>query len=649
MKRVLYSTFLLLFLSITVWGQTEKIFSLSPDKPKLGDKVQVTYNPNAKDAVLKDANEILLCVNSLQSNGMPAIEEIQMAKSDNVWKAAFEVKDSLSKVILFRLDTETLSDDNNGNSWFTLVYNNKGEAVEKAHNTLSMLFSRGGTNGFKFTTDKDKAKQELDTEKQLHPNAANAAAQNKLQQYFTTYQGNKDKKEVVEQVVGDIVKYINDNKDKENEIASALSLLSYMKQTDKADEITKEQLKINPNGKVAVMNRQNKIFSEKDKAKQIEYAEKNIREIANLPEDEKRTYQSIIFNNLMELKKYDEAYNVLIKMPKQSGSSYNSLAWELIEKGEQLEKATGWAKTGVDLCRKSDISEKSKYLTTKDWKKNNQTSLAFVLDTYAFGLYQLGKFDEAEKNYEEALNIAFSELGEDAHSRYAECLNKNGKFDKALSFSEKCIKTGKTNDKLLAEYKTAFLKSNKGSEKEISDILAGFKAEGMKKAQEKIAKELVNKPAPVFSLKSLDGNTVNLADLKGKVVVVDFWATWCGPCKASFPALQKVYEKYKSNPDIVILAVNTWESETGKEREKIVGQFIKENKYTFKVIYDLEDRAKNFASQFGVEGIPTKFILDKEGKIQFKTVGFGGEKIMMDEMDAQFEMLLKDGHKALLK
>ncbi|MBA4319052.1 MAG: hypothetical protein C0412_11695 [Flavobacterium sp.] len=648
MKRAVCLFILFLFLSITVWGQTEKIFSLSVEKPKLGDKVQVTYNPTAKDAVLKDANEILLCLNSLQSNGMPVIEEIPMVKSENLWKASFEVKDSLSKVILFRFDTEKASDDNNGNTWFTMVYNNTGEAVERAHQTASMLYSRGGTMGFKVIVDKDKAKQEADLEKQFYLSKA-ADSGNDLTKLYQTYLANKDKKENMDLVVKDIMVFVERNKSNEDLISNAINLLNYLKQTTKADEIKNEMIKINPNGKIAAAERINKLLAEKDKAKQIEYAEKCLREVSNFYENEKETYNSIIFSNLMELKKFDEAYNVLIKMPKQYGSSYNSLAWKLIEKGEQLEKATGWAKIGVELCRKPDIAEKSKYLTTKDWKKNNLSSLAFVLDTYAFGLFQLGKFEEAEKNYEEALDLAINELSEDAHSRFVECLNKNSKFDKALSFAEKCIKIGKTNDKLLSEYKTAYLKSKKGNEKDIDNILAGFKEEGMKKAQEKIAKELVNKPAPLFNLKSLDGKTVNLADLKGKVVVVDFWATWCGPCKASFPALQKVYEKYKSNPDVVILAVNTWESETGKEKEKAVTQFIKENNYTFKVIYDLEDRAKNFASQFGVEGIPTKFILDKEGKIQFKTVGFGGEKTMIDEMDAQFEMLLKDGHKALLK
>lgn len=167
--------------------------------------------------------------------------------------------------------------------------------------------------------------------------------------------------------------------------------------------------------------------------------------------------------------------------------------------------------------------------------------------------------------------------------------------------------------------------------------------------KEKLGKQLINKPSPSFSLKGVDGKIVNLSDLKGKIVIVDFWATWCAPCKASFPTLQKIYQKYSSNKNVLILAVNTWEKITGEEKEKNVYKFIKENNYSFTVLFDLEERNKSIAAQFGVEGIPTKFIIDKEGNIQFKEVGFNGEKEMMDEMIAQIDMLLNDEHKPFIK
>ena len=147
-----------------------------------------------------------------------------------------------------------------------------------------------------------------------------------------------------------------------------------------------------------------------------------------------------------------------------------------------------------------------------------------------------------------------------------------------------------------------------------------------------------------FSLKNLEGNEVSLASLKGKVVVLDFWATWCGPCIASFPGMQKAVNKYKNNDKVAFLFVDTWESqETIDQRKKEVSDFIAKNKYNFNVLYDekVKDDPSNYVvvNDYKVSGIPTKFIIDKNGKIRFKSVGFGGgEDGLVDEISAMIEL-----------
>jgi thiol-disulfide isomerase/thioredoxin len=167
--------------------------------------------------------------------------------------------------------------------------------------------------------------------------------------------------------------------------------------------------------------------------------------------------------------------------------------------------------------------------------------------------------------------------------------------------------------------KEAFVKKE-GNAEGFDKLVATAKERGAAKAKEKLMAERVNKPAPDFSAKNITGETVQLAQLKGKVVVLDFWATWCGPCKAAFPFVQKVYQKYKDNPDVVILAVNTWENEKGAEREKLVKKFLEDNQYAFPVVYD----ETQVVEKYKVEGIPTQFFVDRKGVIQFKTVGFEG-------------------------
>jgi thiol-disulfide isomerase/thioredoxin len=267
------------------------------------------------------------------------------------------------------------------------------------------------------------------------------------------------------------------------------------------------------------------------------------------------------------------------------------------------------------------------------WKKPNEMALGMILDTYGFGLIQLGKTKDAEDVMQEAYALTKG-ADEDVNARALETLLRNGKYEKAIALAEECVQKGKANDKLIEAYKTAYVKV-KGSEAGFADAMSQAKAAAKVDLKKEVLKNLVNKPAVDFSLKSIDGKTVKLSDLRGKVVVVDFWATWCGPCKSSFPYLQKVYDKYKSNPNVVILALNTWENVSGKEREDLVKKFMADNKYTFPVLYD-----QGFVEKYGVEGIPTKFVIDKKGMIQFKSIGFNGGDKMVEELTMQLEMLL---------
>ncbi|MDD2425907.1 MAG: TlpA disulfide reductase family protein [Bacteroidales bacterium] len=106
--------------------------------------------------------------------------------------------------------------------------------------------------------------------------------------------------------------------------------------------------------------------------------------------------------------------------------------------------------------------------------------------------------------------------------------------------------------------------------------------------------------------------------------MLDFWATWCGPCKASFPAMQKAVNKYKNDPDVKFLFLHTWEKGEGDPAQN-AKKYIVDNNYTFTVLMDLRDpqtKASAVASAYKVDGIPAKFIIDTRGNIRFSTSGF---------------------------
>lgn len=150
------------------------------------------------------------------------------------------------------------------------------------------------------------------------------------------------------------------------------------------------------------------------------------------------------------------------------------------------------------------------------------------------------------------------------------------------------------------------------------------KAEPKQQAERDDTTSLKGQEAPTFTLTDMEGNEVSLNSLRGKVVFLDFWATWCQPCRESLPHTQALsqHEKAKSG-DLMVLAVNARE-----ELDK-VKKFMEDNKYSFRVLMDKEGAVLN---AYKVRGIPTFVLIDREGKIAWVQVGFGpGTEKQMEE------------------
>jgi thiol-disulfide isomerase/thioredoxin len=132
----------------------------------------------------------------------------------------------------------------------------------------------------------------------------------------------------------------------------------------------------------------------------------------------------------------------------------------------------------------------------------------------------------------------------------------------------------------------------------------------------------IGSDAPDFQLVDLSGKTVKLSELRGKTVILDFWATWCGPCIMSFPGMKMAIEKYKNNTDVVFLFVDTYERVSTDEWKNHVSNFVAQRNFNnLPIILDIGSQT---AGNYGVEGIPAKFCIDKDGKIKYKSTGYLG-------------------------
>ena len=125
----------------------------------------------------------------------------------------------------------------------------------------------------------------------------------------------------------------------------------------------------------------------------------------------------------------------------------------------------------------------------------------------------------------------------------------------------------------------------------------------------------VDQPAPNFKGQMLSGETYELADQLGKVVVLDFWATWCPPCLKGLPALQRVYRKYQNRDDVQILAVSI--DDTADYRAR-VARFMGTQRLNFPVLLDA---TKQIARQYRVKTVPTMVVVNTKGQVSSVQIG----------------------------
>jgi peroxiredoxin len=344
---------------------------------------------------------------------------------------------------------------------------------------------------------------------------------------------------------------------------------------------------------------------------------------------------SRLLNLYGEQRNWDKIAAVAAKTsPAQRASAYNNIAWDLGEKGVELSRACMLAGEAVEWARLEmavPSQPKPAVETQKNWEQQRKYTFAMYADTYAYVLDKSGNSKAAADYQAEAVKI--NEDGNaDFNERFTAYLERAGSPDLRYQL-EGFILKGAATAKMKEQFKKCYLAEDK-SDKGYTAHLAALEQVARDNMKAELKEKMLDEPAPVFSLKNLEGKTVSLEALRGKTVVVDFWATWCGPCKSSFPGMQQAVNKYQSDPNVAFVFVDTWERV--EEKEKNAADFIKNNGYTFNVLMDNDNKV---VSSFGVSGIPTKFVVDKYGRIRFKSIGYAGSPdALLDEISLMIEV-----------
>jgi peroxiredoxin len=334
-----------------------------------------------------------------------------------------------------------------------------------------------------------------------------------------------------------------------------------------------------------------------------------------------------------------EKYISLIRNKFNQTSMLSMAANELLDKNIDADYACRVAKETLEkyFSFKDDPKARPEGYTKEDWERFMGFAKYPYYDTYAKSLFALKRYHEAIQYQGMAFNGKPEEGLPGSVERYARLLEFTGKKEEAKQLLLKMARLGKLN-KGMTEQLQSMQTAEKGNNENLGVYLDSLQKNVQTTLIQELKLKMLNETAPAFSLKDINSKLVSLSDYKGKIVILDLWATWCAPCIASFPAMQKQVEKH---PDIVFLFIAVDEKKINAfERVK---NFIDKNKYPFHVLLDepvneTSDKYK-ITSSYKPNGIPAKYFIDREGKLRFKSKGFDTDSELINEIDAMITIM----------
>lgn len=284
-------------------------------------------------------------------------------------------------------------------------------------------------------------------------------------------------------------------------------------------------------------------------------------------------------------------------------------------------------------------------LAPSEWLKQEMISNSWNLTHHIALLYKYKQYAEALKVAEQVKPyVGYKNI--DFNAVYTKLLYQFRKKEAAKAFIIGAIQADTADPEMIALLKSAYIKSDGGGKTFDAYYESLRPGDKIARMQKKLKASMIKVPAMAFNLGNLTGQRVDLAKQKGKIVVLDFWASWCFPCKAAMPGMQTLVDKYESSTDVAFYFIATLEHDANYK--KLIHDFLAAKKYNFNVLYDEEDPEtkkmglvfNDYARQLKLNGIPQKIVIDQNGYIRWISGGFSGDLVeLTDEVSFIIDQL----------
>jgi thiol-disulfide isomerase/thioredoxin len=624
--------------------------TVQPEQPFFGTTLTIAYDPEVENSPLKNAAAVSLYALYWTRGDELIFHEFPMQKEGSVWKTSVSLTDKHNvQYITFKFVSDGVDDNNDGKFWDVRFYTLGGEIHPATyyHHALSYLRTPGPEAGYSGAemyreVNRETGEKIIRDAYKIYPRDADIARmyiQFAARDFEKSDNPDEAKAELL--TVADMLEDMYPHNP--SVLASIANMYEYLGDDEMRNEYRQWVISAYP------LHRESEIYRFRDLSdreiepvRRLEIAKSYLRDFSESP----RISQAVtgVVSAYAALKRYEEAFVWLESTPQAAASHYRALAELADREGGDPELVARAAQKALDLFGTEPEMPRPSYITPREWAKRTETeryremnewhqtqSMTLLASAYS----KMGNHDEAIKTIKRAYEFTKGEWAS-VNTQYVTILRGAKKNDDVLKIGRASVVANKTSDILHENMREAYIEVH-GTDDNFISFVKEAEEESYRYLRGKFAGAMLDETAPLFTLTSLGGDPVSLADLKGKVVVLDFWATWCGPCIAAFPYLQKVVDHFSGNDEVIFLAVNTWDGKLEEDRINRVAHFMQENGYSFTVLFD-ED---TYVREYGVRGVPTRIAVGRDGVIKFRDVGFSGPGMVTD-MIVQIELLLDE-------
>lgn len=630
-----YFVLLILSFAIIFNSEAQENVTINPEYPKQGDSLLIVFQP--KMAEVK--NGIIPVLEFTYSNFYELPQKMEMQRSESGWRVSFKLPPyAVFATFVINYGTDKIQPSEKRH-YEVAVFDDKRQRVEKGY--LYQAYSLSAQEGKSPDLNKNKASLYA-KELLFHPD--NYEANLNLLSYKISNADVKEKQALYEKANKIIAeKFYTDpgNMAYTNLTTMGYLIMGEKTRLDSLRDVIKKKYPISEAGYELRI----------DDLIAMEDTDATVKGLENMLKDENAENRSYLTN----------AHDFLFKYYAEKKNSSRALYHldflhneftpytpaELKSQAEQLYNNSVALDTALSLAKRSlkyidtfpislirffpetgylpaYVSREQRKESVKNVTGQLQSLMALILD-------KQGKNHEAKELMAAAINVSNdNETLKNAGSYYQENLNYESAFDayRKVSYND----PGDTTSYQLMELNYKKWKVNMvGIEKYIKEIQDHWMHEMTKQLQ----KEIISKSLPnvLENYVDLKGNPLSPSLIQNKIVIMDFWATWCVPCMHAMPYMEEAYQQFKDDSNVVFMIVNSGSQNELSDAQKWWGN----KKYSFPVYYNKD---RTIGEKMGFNLIPATFIIDQKGNIRFKTLGFEG-KGMARKLTAQIELLKK--------